>query len=839
MKMRKLFKKGFTLVELVVVIAVIAVLAAVSVGAYFGVTDSANSSNATAGAKQVKDLWTMYYVSEYSNEKSLDYNAADFCLRYVEENGPEYDVNYIVLPGQTETQSLAGNSYSGSVILFKIETQYPSLFVVKDGRIMEEFIALKSDDEMKTKLDSTAIIDIHNSEFTAFVENGMNFEIETIGPIDGITVRGFRKYQITVSDLPGEVGSKNFYIDPFTSLQQCAPEQFTPSDIYVDDVKVGPNFRLFYDDGTELYGDTIIEGSDIIIEKIDDPSYMYSYTVDKKEIKYQEAQNNYDFDTYPIAIVSSSSKKNGWTYSLNHDIVYVSNENYIDDSLLNNSDWTSIFIKEATIRGNINLSENKVMVVSHNISPENITSYVGNYFEINNRGIISNNLYENIDKIDYLQIKNNNSTVKEPFTDSSDVVSKLTIEGEIHLSNSSYLLVDGIVKTPTGGSGMLQIEKRGEVINNGKIYIHANESGNVDSSSSGLRCVSKIAGTGEIIAEKGSIILEPIKFYDFYGGTNASASISANPKVFPYIDYIFDGIQCDLVLTNGANYYGFSGMKVSIIDTTSERVGLITNNRNSSLFAYNQNQECKIIKSFKNNKNYIIIEKGEILDGSLVVKFIPSWLGLIGSAIGINPNINSILMNFPLANLNVKICDGASLTLSNKQNNNVARYEILPTSSIEIEAGGALNIGNGVSLSFVDPKVFNDIMTETRLDENGMPTSERKYNNPANPRQLELYQEFMNMDQNLPMIKNEGTINVGSSSGDIGYIFSNNTSETIDSENNIVYYSINNIVGNGNFNVYCSSDDVYKFVYLYLKTAPDTYESMSYGIRPFSSSRAL
>ena len=39
-------KKGFTLVELVVVIAVIAILAAVSVGAYFGVTESANNSKA-------------------------------------------------------------------------------------------------------------------------------------------------------------------------------------------------------------------------------------------------------------------------------------------------------------------------------------------------------------------------------------------------------------------------------------------------------------------------------------------------------------------------------------------------------------------------------------------------------------------------------------------------------------------------------------------------------------------------------------------------------------------------------------------------------------------------
>ena len=46
MKMNKKLKKGFTLVELVVVIAVIAILAGVSVGAYFGITESANQSKA-------------------------------------------------------------------------------------------------------------------------------------------------------------------------------------------------------------------------------------------------------------------------------------------------------------------------------------------------------------------------------------------------------------------------------------------------------------------------------------------------------------------------------------------------------------------------------------------------------------------------------------------------------------------------------------------------------------------------------------------------------------------------------------------------------------------------
>ena len=51
MKLFKKAKKGFTLVELVVVIAVIAILAGVSVGAYFGITESAKNSQALQEGK--------------------------------------------------------------------------------------------------------------------------------------------------------------------------------------------------------------------------------------------------------------------------------------------------------------------------------------------------------------------------------------------------------------------------------------------------------------------------------------------------------------------------------------------------------------------------------------------------------------------------------------------------------------------------------------------------------------------------------------------------------------------------------------------------------------------
>ena len=70
MKLFKKAKKGFTLVELVVVIAVIAILAAVSVGAYFGVTESANNSAADQEAKALHTS-IMLVVSNPDNGLSV------------------------------------------------------------------------------------------------------------------------------------------------------------------------------------------------------------------------------------------------------------------------------------------------------------------------------------------------------------------------------------------------------------------------------------------------------------------------------------------------------------------------------------------------------------------------------------------------------------------------------------------------------------------------------------------------------------------------------------------------------------------------------------------------
>ena len=71
MKFIKKAKRGFTLVELVVVIAVIAILAAVSVGAYFGITDSANKSKLESEARGILTNIQLIANGNDCNDSSL------------------------------------------------------------------------------------------------------------------------------------------------------------------------------------------------------------------------------------------------------------------------------------------------------------------------------------------------------------------------------------------------------------------------------------------------------------------------------------------------------------------------------------------------------------------------------------------------------------------------------------------------------------------------------------------------------------------------------------------------------------------------------------------------
>lgn len=128
-------KKGFTLVELVVVIAVIAILAAVAVGAYFGITASANHSKVTS---ELKELYTTIRL-EITNKckkgnTTFEYNSNGFtCNHYYSS-----DTELLVFESTDKEDFDVIDATTSNDIEFTInENNKVFFFTIKNGKVFE------------------------------------------------------------------------------------------------------------------------------------------------------------------------------------------------------------------------------------------------------------------------------------------------------------------------------------------------------------------------------------------------------------------------------------------------------------------------------------------------------------------------------------------------------------------------------------------------------------------------------------------------------------------------------------------------------------------------------
>lgn len=109
--MKKSNKKGFTIVELVIVIAVIAILAAVLIPTFSNVVTNAKKSAAMQNARNAYEE----YLAENADE--VDLNTLNLCIEsgdyyFHVENG-EFKTAAIVKDGHTET---SGTTFSKKTV---------------------------------------------------------------------------------------------------------------------------------------------------------------------------------------------------------------------------------------------------------------------------------------------------------------------------------------------------------------------------------------------------------------------------------------------------------------------------------------------------------------------------------------------------------------------------------------------------------------------------------------------------------------------------------------------------------------------------------------------------
>lgn len=91
MRFFKKAKRGFTLVELVVVIAVIAILAAVSVGAYFGITESANNSRLE---QETKQMHTAIQAVALGNNSNAELTSSGLTVKSIKTFEEDVEKNF-------------------------------------------------------------------------------------------------------------------------------------------------------------------------------------------------------------------------------------------------------------------------------------------------------------------------------------------------------------------------------------------------------------------------------------------------------------------------------------------------------------------------------------------------------------------------------------------------------------------------------------------------------------------------------------------------------------------------------------------------------------------------
>ena len=101
--MKKNNKKGFTIVELVIVIAVIAILAAVLIPTFTGVTERAKES---AAMQNARNAWTDY-MSEKVNKPDYKENI---CIKSTVDGNDYY---FHVEKGEFKTEAVAAPNEEG------------------------------------------------------------------------------------------------------------------------------------------------------------------------------------------------------------------------------------------------------------------------------------------------------------------------------------------------------------------------------------------------------------------------------------------------------------------------------------------------------------------------------------------------------------------------------------------------------------------------------------------------------------------------------------------------------------------------------------------------------
>ena len=250
-------------------------------------------------------------------------------------------------------------------------------------------------------------------------------------------------------------------------------------------------------------------------------------------------------------------------------------------------------------------------------------------------------------------------------------VNQLTVAENVELviSSGAYLSVDAIrYAYNTSIQSGLQPGNTSTIVVDGKITSDGN-----------ITAYGIIRGDGIIDAKDGTLV-EIMTIQDWYGGSNASTSISK--KVTPFNNWKMDNIRAK------TNIYGktlYQGKGCLAVGEGADVPFTLAHNEGQTLFLTDNN--TIIEKSVTEDGDaHIIIKQGNVMDTAMKMTIRVSLFGSLTMPV----DIEFTKMSLPLSHFDVTVASGAHLTL----NKNV--YKVLPGSDIKVEENGELNINTKV-----------------------------------------------------------------------------------------------------------------------------------------------
>lgn len=667
MKINKKFKKAFTLVELVVVIAVIAILSAVSVGAYFGITDSANSSAAEQYKKQVKDIWTMFTVSDgYTKGTSDDIarqNAEEFCLTYAQENGPQnVAVNYKLVDVNplSDVKALKNSTFTDTGVMFFIDSNYDSYFVTIGEKIYFESNLIKSEDDFKNLMNDESTSFMSNEDRDLFKTLGFDaFELSNVGTEEE-PVYGYKYFVVNVD---GNVPGNNILVQTNRSLASVK-EEYKPNDVGYKPSSgseasyFGKTYEIL-ENGVEI--DTTVpftheHQSPVLIEG-------NKYSVGTINLTYKSLIDDEYVNLFNFPVCDYANGKA--TYF----------KNFLDfkSEALDKADPSDtaehyIFVGNTSLNTNLTLPSNYNLVVEYSInatSAESTSTNIASMQSFISLGYNKDNLKDTIQNGRF----EDSPASCTPFLSKISILDRsFKIESGVILEVNGTLLNEGYSHVANGNrSSMItkachiELEKDSEIILN---------------SNSTLRTLGVIDGQGSIIAKNGSKVIEPFKITSFLGGT-VTLKVVGN-SVFPFMDYHIDNLRVTTKFEKGSSYGALAQVNMS-----QNVFSYVPFFGDGALFnALDENSYIQ--KSYDTNSSRTILNiVGNITDSPFIIN--------IGGT-----ELNSTSLNFPITNMEITVSEKSTLNLSaytrKYSKNYYSHYEFMPTSSLI--NNGTININN-------------------------------------------------------------------------------------------------------------------------------------------------